>query len=105
PPFGHNGEAALAEVSGDIGGFEGNAQTLRLLTRLEPKIVRRDGRSAGLNLTRATLDAVTKYPWRLEDAPGLSGRSSNVRKFGVYADDVDVFTWMREGAPANTRCL
>lgn len=105
PPFGHNGETALADLAADIGGFEGNAQTLRLLTRLEPKIVRPDGSSAGLNLTRATLDAVAKYPWTLEQAPGPSGESSSIRKFGVYSDDLPVFTWMRENAPDRTRCL
>ena len=75
-PFGHNGEAALNELAAAIGGFEGNAQTLRLLTRLEPKT-----EGAGLNLTRATLVATLKYPWFGE--PGT--------KFGVYAEDAEVF--------------
>jgi dGTPase len=92
PPFGHNGEAALHAVAQSCGGFEGNAQTLRVLTRLEAKV---DG--AGLNLTRASLDATCKYPWPRQDG---------VRKFGVYADDAPVFAWLRTGAPAGApKCL
>jgi len=110
PPFGHNGERALDEVAADIGGFEGNAQTLRILTRLEPKTARPDGRSAGLNLTRAALDASTKYPWVWEDAPAplgahADGSPRQIRKFGVYADDLEVFGWLRAGAPAGRTCL
>lgn len=86
PPFGHNGEAALDQVGAAAGGFEANAQNLRLLSRLEPKIVTDDGRPAGLNLTRASLDAVIKYPW---PRPGHGG------KFGVYTDDAAVFAWVR----------
>ncbi len=96
PPFGHNGEDALNEVARDIGGFEGNAQTLRILTRLEPKAESPAGGAAGLNLTRGVLDAVCKYPW-----PARPG----TRKFGVYADDLDAFDWVRAGAPVEVRCL
>jgi len=89
PPFGHNGEDALNELSFDAGGFEGNAQSLRLLIRLEAKTVDSEGRSVGLNLTRASLDAATKYPWP---------RATNLRKFGVYDDDQEIFQWIRHGA-------
>jgi dGTPase len=99
PPFGHNGETVLDEIASDIGGFEGNAQTLRILTRLEAKRSHPDGTPAGLNLTRASLDAATKYPW-------LRGESSYpTPKFGVYPSDLPVFQWIREDAKPGDRCL
>ncbi len=93
PPFGHNGEAALNRLSDQIGGFEGNAQTLRLLSRLEAKRTHDDGRPAGLNLTRAVLDASMKYPW------GRGEIDSSSKKFGFYEVDREAFTWVRRGAP------
>ena len=96
PPFGHNGEEALAEVAAPCGGFEGNAQSFRLLTRIEAKTVAPNGKSVGLNLTRASLDAATKYPWTSDHNP---------RKFGVYSDDVEIFSWMRQGAPDDRKCI
>ena len=96
PPFGHNGEEALASIATEFGGFEGNAQSFRLLVRLEAKTVDSDGKSMGLNLTRASLDGATKYPWP---------RSHNLRKFGVYDDDVAVFDWMRKGATVHEKCI
>ncbi|MEJ1155557.1 deoxyguanosinetriphosphate triphosphohydrolase [Microbacterium sp. Mu-86] len=102
PPFGHNGERALNDWAADIGGFEGNAQTLRIVVRLEPKVFDDAGRTHGLNLTRASLDATCKYPWTLDNPiPDPGGRL----KFGVYPDDEDVFHWMREGAPGRVRCI
>lgn len=110
PPFGHNGETVLAELAAPCGGFEGNAQTLRLLTRLEAKTFAPDGGSVGLNLTRATLDACTKYPWRRAEAPapgGVHGDGSPrvVVKFGVYDDDLPAFAWLREGVVGTRRCV
>ncbi|MGQ0482080.1 MAG: deoxyguanosinetriphosphate triphosphohydrolase [Pseudonocardia sp.] len=91
PPFGHNGERALDQVAAAHGGFESNAQTLRILVRLEPKVG-----GGGLNLTRASLDAACKYPWP---------RRVGVRKYGAYQDDLPALDWLRAGAPEGRRCL
>jgi dGTPase len=92
PPFGHNGEFALAEIAVGCGGFEGNAQSLRLLTHLEAKVP-----GAGLNLTRATLDATLKYPWLASEA--------DTSKYGCYDEDAEIFGWIRDGALPGQPCL
>ncbi|MFF2348994.1 deoxyguanosinetriphosphate triphosphohydrolase [Kitasatospora sp. NPDC058115] len=112
PPFGHTGEEALDQAAQDCGGFEGNAQSLRILTRLEPKrfapqdetparLAPWPGRSVGLNLTRAALDAATKYPW----THGAHPADPASPKYGVYADDLPVFRWLRAGSPSGRRCF
>jgi len=113
PPFGHNGESALAQLAADCGGFEGNAQSLRLITRLEAKVP-----GAGLNLTRATLDATLKYPW--VGPPGLASPAASPSpadalddgaagrppgKYGAYAEDAAIFSWIRAGAPPDRPSL
>ncbi|NMU25349.1 deoxyguanosinetriphosphate triphosphohydrolase, partial [Vibrio parahaemolyticus] len=55
-----------------------------------------DGTSAGLNLTRAALDAAIKYPW---------GRTGPGTKFGAYDIDADRLAWIRKGAPDRVRSL
>ncbi|GAA4997811.1 deoxyguanosinetriphosphate triphosphohydrolase [Kitasatospora paranensis] len=112
PPFGHTGEEALDTAAATCGGFEGNAQSLRILTRLEPKrfapqdgaavrLAPWPGRSVGLNLTRAALDAATKYPWARGEHPTDPAST----KYGVYGDDLPVFRWLRTGAPAGRKCF
>ncbi len=113
PPFGHNGEGELDRLADRIGGFEGNAQTLRVMTRLEAKVIDpATGRSVGLDLTRASLDASCKYPWPRRSDAGphpatdqVPAKDDKRRKFGYYADDAEIFHWFREGAPQGRTCL
>lgn len=110
PPFGHIGEKALDRLALDAGleeGFEGNAQSFRIVTRLEAKSTR----YAGLNLTAASRAAILKYPWARPHPPAwppavrADGTSRcdhraikdackadpdlklHWKKFGVYASD------------------
>ena len=62
PPFGHAGERKLNEIAKEFGGYEGNAQTLRILTTVEQK----RAEFQGLNLTNRTLFSVIKYNRRFE---------------------------------------
>jgi dGTPase len=98
PPFGHIAEkrlCKLAEKHGCEDGFEGNAQTFRILTRLA---AHRAG-YRGLNLTRATLDAVLKYPWFREANP----EGQRNKKYSVYDDDREAFEFAREGGSADAK--
>jgi dGTPase len=100
PPFGHVGENALAEAAKKVTdgeeSFEGNAQSFRVLVSL----ARRYYDFPGLNLTRATLSSVIKYPWGY--AKGDAKRS---KKWGCYAVDAEVFEWARQGLPAGVRSV
>ena len=87
PPFGHIGEAALnraLKIRGVPEGFNANAQSFRIVTRLAAAPYR----AGGLDLTRATLDASLKYPFTFTVDRGGT--------FGVYLDDLNAYRWVRE---------
>lgn len=95
PPFGHNGEEALDELMRDAGGFEGNAQTLRILASMERKLVKIDDEMVdhfGLDLTYRTLASVLKYdsliPLAREAEKGLCK--------GYYATERDLVNQIKE---------
>jgi dGTPase len=92
PPFGHIAEETLDELlkeAGSLDGFEGNAQSFRIVCRIA---VRR-GDEIGLNLTRGTLNAILKYPWRREQ------KGKEHRKWGYYSTETEDFTFARVGYP------
>jgi dGTPase len=89
PPFGHIAEEALDKLAEKHGGFEGNAQSFRILT----KLAFRSADYRGLDLTRATLAAVLKYPWFRE------GNPKKLDKFGAYETERRDFEFARELYP------
>ena len=121
PPFGHAGEEALRDVADELileeesqrlakgvpeaaikaefGGFEGNAQTLRILVCLA---ARHPIRSRGLDLTRAVLDATMKYPWLRQES------DKGARKWNVYPEDLQYAEWIRGEnglGPGSNQCV
>ncbi|GAB3845237.1 deoxyguanosinetriphosphate triphosphohydrolase family protein [Nesterenkonia populi] len=112
PPFGHLGEQALDRLArehfGLAEGFEGNAQSFRILTRLDE--YDRDG--AGLNLTAAVRSAVLKYPWIRAEGIGRPGGpetprglspdpgGGGARKFAVYTLDLHSMHEARAAYPS-----
>lgn len=90
PPFGHNGEHALDDLMREHGGFEGNAQTLRILAAVERKLVRSPGEATvsahGLDLTYRSLAAVLKYDRCI---PAVRGPDDNFEK-GYYGTEAEL---------------
>lgn len=89
PPFGHIAETELDVLarSHDPDGFEGNAQSFRIVSRLAVRSL-----ASGLNLSRATLNSILKYPWFRNAKDSVKNR-----KWGAYHDDDECFRFARAG--------
>lgn len=90
PPFGHTAESRLNILAAHHGGFEGNAQSFRIVTQLAS----RSGEYGGLDLTAATLAAILKYPWLNGDNP------AKPRKWGAYESERSSFEFATRLLPA-----
>lgn len=100
PPYGHGGEIALNYMMREYGGFEGNAQTFRIVTQLEPYTEHH-----GMNLTRRSLLGLLKYPAPISHTraekqphPVASQRQLKAKDWtpakGVYDKDLPQFDWV-----------
>lgn len=111
PPFGHNGEYALDEKMKDAGGFEGNAQTLRILSKLEKRQTLQQPGSAefeplhkgmdnrvGLNLTYRTLAATLKYDFKIPLAHSGRPKPDELCK-GYYETEADIVAKIKQAIP------
>ncbi len=98
PPFGHVAESELDSLVSktEKDGFEGNAQSFRVVTKLAV----RDPNKQGLDLTRATLNSILKYPWLRERQAGRKHT-----KFGAYRTEREDFSFARTGFSTDRRCL
>ena len=91
PPYGHAGEMTLNKLMGKCGGFEGNAQTLRLLTE---RIF--SSRNSGMNPSRAFLDGVLKYKTLWSELKSANGGEVPKNHF-IYDQQDQYIDWVLEG--------
>ncbi|WP_286232980.1 anti-phage deoxyguanosine triphosphatase [Thalassotalea sediminis] len=100
PPFGHGGEVALHFMMRDHGGFEGNGQTFRIVSKLEPF-----SEGYGMNLARRTLLGLVKYPQIIDELQGTHSPTTpaSFRQLkandwhppkGLYKDDAKSIDWL-----------
>ena len=112
PPFGHATEVELNDLVRDAGlkdGFEGNAQSFRIITRLaasDALTLKNAGKDdehedsvPGLNWTRQCLDSVLKYPW------GFGENDQYPKKWGFYESEREIFDWVSRNQPKLRRSL
>jgi dGTPase len=95
PPFGHLAEKVLDRKARDAGGFEGNPQSFRIVTRLALRKA-----VPGLDLTRQTLNGILKYPWLRSDE-----HPKRRKKWGAYSSDEETFKNVRKHSPESERSL
>lgn len=86
PPFGHNGEKALDECMANFGGFEGNAQTLRIITKLEKKEFDDGDECLGLNLTYRSIASILKY----DEAIPFERKDGDPLQKGYYQNEQSI---------------
>lgn len=110
PPFGHGGEMALNYKMQAFGGFEGNAQSFRIVTQLEPYT-----QNAGMNLTRRTLLGIIKYPTFIDLTKPQNPKSIPDSRYinlhdlktskGIFREDARFFEWVIEPLSAEDKAL
>ncbi|RJX72004.1 deoxyguanosinetriphosphate triphosphohydrolase family protein [Vibrio sinensis] len=111
PPYGHGGEAALNYMMREHGGYEGNAQTFRIVTKLEPYT-----EHFGMNLVRRTLLGLIKYPalisqTRSQEQPQAVTHQRKLRAKdwtpakGIYDCDQALFDWVLDPLYSEDRRL
>jgi dGTPase len=105
PPFGHAGERALDACLADFGGFDHNAQTLRVVTAIERRYPAFDG----LNLTWETLEGIVKHNGPLTDQEGnATGKYAETGVPQIIADynaTHDLALWSHAGAEAQVAAI